>query len=434
MAVSALGINHKTAPVEIREKVAFDPANILQALQRMQQELKLDEVAVLSTCNRMEVYFRGDEQAHQRLTNWLVEHHSLEADALSHCVYLHQNEQAIQHVMRVACGLDSMVLGEPQILGQMKDAFQFARNAGTMGQLLDRLFQHTFSVAKKVRTDTEIGSSAVSVAYAAVSLARKIFTDLSQATALYIGAGETIELAARHFHNQGVKEMIVANRTLERGEELTSQFGGTAITLNQLHDWMHKADIVISSTASPLPIVGKGLIEECVKKRKHRPMFMVDLAVPRDIEPEVGQLSDVYLYSVDDLQDVIDDNLKARNQAAEEAEDIVAHQTEQFVDWVESLSSVDIVRQYRHKMNDLKQQELQRALAQIAAGESAEQVLEEFAYRYSNKVMHYPTRYLRRLNDDKNAVKLQQAKTMLGLDDKAPSRDNAVKNKSKNRI
>ncbi|NVJ50010.1 MAG: glutamyl-tRNA reductase [Gammaproteobacteria bacterium] len=416
MAVSALGINHKTAPVDIRERVAFDPASLQEALQLLKQEVQLEEVAVLSTCNRMEVYFRGDESAHQRLTHWLINHHTLEPDALAQCLYVHQGEQAVQHVMRVACGLDSMVLGEPQILGQMKDAFQYARDAGTTGQLLDRLFQHTFSVAKKVRTDTEIGSSAVSVAYAAVSLARKIFSDLGNMTALYIGAGETIELAARHFHNQGVSDIIVANRTLERGESLTRQFGGRAITLAQLAEHMPLADIVISSTASPLPIVGKGLIEESIKKRKHRPMFMVDLAVPRDIEPEVGQLRDVYLYSVDDLKDVIDENMKARNQAAQEAEDIVANQSEHFIDWLESLASVDLVKEYRQSVAALKQQELEKALALLQAGEPAEQVLQQYAHRFANKMMHAPTQYLRNLRDEQ-VQDSAEVREILGLND-----------------
>lgn len=415
MAVSALGINHKTAPVEIRERVAFDPASILEALKLIQSEVKLDEVAVLSTCNRMEVYFRGDESAHQRLADWLVQHHTLEPEALQQCLYLHHGEDAIQHVMRVACGLDSMVLGEPQILGQMKDAFQFARNAGTLGRLLDRLFQHTFSVAKKVRTDTEIGSSAVSVAFAAVSLSKKIFSDLSDITALYIGAGETIELAARHFMNQGVSRLIVANRTLERGEVLTRQFGGTAITLNQLPEYIHEADIVISSTASPLPIVGKGMIEECVKRRKHKPMFMVDLAVPRDIEPEVSQLRDVYLYSVDDLKDVIDENMKARNQAAEEAEDIVAYQAEHFLGWVSSLEAIDLVRDYREQVDAVKSVELERALSQLKSGDSPELVLQQMAHRLTNKVMHHPTRYLRNLTQLDDPKLEQQAKDLLGL-------------------
>ncbi|WP_144391499.1 glutamyl-tRNA reductase [Pleionea sediminis] len=415
MSVSAIGINHKTAPVEIREKVAFDPASILEALRLVQSEVKLDEVAVLSTCNRMEVYFRGDESAHQRLVQWLTKHHMLDDSALDRCLYVHQGEEAIQHVMRVACGLDSMVLGEPQILGQMKDAYQFARNAGTLGQLLDRLFQHTFSVAKKVRTDTEIGSSAVSVAYAAVSLSKKIFTDLSNMTALYIGAGETVELAARHFLNQGVKNIIVANRTLERGEALTRQFGGKAITLSELPESMPLADIVVSSTASPLPIVGKGLMEESLKQRKHKPMFMVDLAVPRDIEPAVGQLNDIYLYTVDDLKDVIDENIKARSQAAEEAEDIVAYQAEHFLEWVSSLESVDLVKDYREQMNALKEHELQKAMLQIQSGESAELVLQQMAHRLTNKMMHHPTRYLRNLTQGKDTQLEQQAKELLGL-------------------
>ncbi len=394
-SVSAFGVNHKTAPIAIRERLAFDPSTMMDSLKQLKQDAGLEEVAVLSTCNRMEVYFRGDELASQRLKQWLASNHTLELNELEQCTYVHEGEQAIQHVMRVACGLDSMVLGEPQILGQMKDAFQSARQAGTLGQLLDRLFQQTFLVAKKVRTDTQIGSSAVSVAYAAVSLSKKIFTDFSDVTALYIGAGETIELAARHFHNLGVNKMIVANRTEQRAATLALQFGGTAIALNDLPQWIHKADVVISSTASPLPIVGKGMIEACIKKRKHKPMFMVDLAVPRDIESAVGELNDVYLYSVDDLKDVITENMKARTAAAEEAEDIVMNQTENFLGWLKSLQSVDLVKQYRHQIEQVKDEELKLALEQLQTGEPSELVLQKFAHRLTKKIMHRPSQVMR---------------------------------------
>ncbi|MEE4244870.1 MAG: glutamyl-tRNA reductase [Kangiellaceae bacterium] len=422
MLVSTFGINHKTAPVEIREKVAFDPSSINDALRLIQDQAAIEEVAVLSTCNRMEVYFKGDQHAHQRLINWLANYHQLDNEALSQFSYCHQGELAVKHVMRVACGLDSMVLGEPQILGQMKDAFHYARSAGTTGQLLDKLFQHTFSVAKKVRTDTEIGSSPVSVAYAAVTLSKKIFSDFSGVTALYIGAGETIELAARHFHNQGVNNMIVANRTLERGQALAQQFDGTAITLQQLHEWMPRADIVVSSTASPLPIVGKGLIESCIKQRRHKPMFMVDLAVPRDIETAVGELSDVYLYTVDDLEDVIQDNLQARTEAVEEAEDIVVNQSEHFIEWVESLDSVDLVRNYRTSTKQLKNEELSKALGLLRQGEAPEQVLEQFAHRLTNKMMHQPTQYLRQLKPADITNMSDQLKRLFALDTSASAK------------
>ncbi|MCO7224094.1 glutamyl-tRNA reductase [Pleionea sp. CnH1-48] len=417
MPVSVLGINHKTAPVEIREKVAFEPSSLQEALPLLLQNAALEEVAVLSTCNRMEVYFRGGDEATQRLKQSLIDYHTLEQGALDHCLYDHQDKEAVAHMMRVASGLDSMVLGEPQVLGQMKDAFHQAKQAGTVGTLLNKLFQQTFSVAKKVRTDTEIGSSAVSVAYAAVTLAKKIFTDLKQSTALFVGAGETIELAARHLHNQGVNNIIVANRTLSRAEELAAQFSGKAISLSHLHEWLAKADIVIASTASPLPVIGKGMVEHAVKQRRHKPMFMVDLAVPRDIETEVGQLKDVYLYSVDDLKEVIEENIKARAQAAEEAEDIVVSQSEQFMVWIQSLRNVDLVKDYRTRYERLKQAEVERALLLLQQGENAEIVVQQLAHRLTNKFMHAPTRYLREADKHHDTQSMSLMRRVLGINE-----------------
>ena len=293
MPILVLGLNHKTAPVAIRERVTFGPDIIVAALRDLLVQPGVEESLILSTCNRTEVYCTVSDTGDAPVADWLSHFHGLEADQTVPYLYTHFDRDAVSHLLRVASGLDSLVLGEPQILGQVKQAFQTACQAQSCGKLLGRLFQHTFSVAKQVRTDTAIGSSPVSVAFAAVSLARQIFSELSEQTALLIGAGETIELAARHLHQHGIGRMVVANRTVERAHALAAQFDGYAIALTEIATHLPEADIVISSTASPLPVLGKGTVESALKRRKHRPIFMVDIAVPRDIEAEVVELSDV---------------------------------------------------------------------------------------------------------------------------------------------
>ncbi|MCW9017015.1 MAG: glutamyl-tRNA reductase, partial [Kangiellaceae bacterium] len=295
---------------------------------------------------------------------------------------------------------DSMVLGEPQILGQVKDAFGYANHAGTLGLYLNRLFQQTFSLAKQVRTDTQIGESAVSVAYAAVTLAKRIFADFRPIRALFIGAGETIELAARHLARQGVTQMDVANRTVERAQNLAGEFNGTAYGLSSLPELVENADIIISSTASPVPIIGKGLMEKAIKKRRHKPVFMVDLAVPRDIEPEVSDLNDVYLYTVDDMQDVIKENLKVREEAANEAKDIIAIHGQKYVGWLQSLSAVSLMKDFRSQFDQVKSDELSRSLAKLQANEDPEKVLTELANRLSNKFLHSPSKLIRQAGEN----------------------------------
>jgi len=438
MPVSILGINHKTAPVSVREKVAFDPKNIDSALQSLKSEALLNETAIISTCNRMEIIYRNEiheglsddanvDLVEQRIVSWLAQHHHLKNQEIdAHC-YKHHGESAINHLMSVACGLDSMVLGEPQILGQVKDAFGYANNAGTIGLYLNRLFQQTFSLAKQVRTDTQIGESAVSVAYAAITLAKRIFDDFSKVTALFIGAGETIELAARHLARQGVVNIKVANRTVERAQLLASEFGGTAHSLASLPELIEHADIVISSTASPVPIIGKGLMEKAIAARKHRSMFMVDLAVPRDIEPEVADLNDVYLYTVDDMQGVIQENLKLREEAAKEASDIVSLHVEKYNTWLHSLSSVSILKAFRSQIEQVKQDELKRVLAKLdgdsgnslaqSDNEKTEQLLNEFANRLTQKFLHEPSKLIRRAGEDKDFKTLKTITEVFGLDD-----------------
>jgi glutamyl-tRNA reductase len=348
------------------------------------------------------------------------------AEELRRSSYLHQDAGAVNHMMRVAAGLDSMVLGEPQILGQMKDAWQAARTAGTLGPYLDRLFQSTFNMAKQVRTDTAIGENPVSVAFAAVSLARQIFADLRRSTALLIGAGETIALVARHLFEQGVGRIIVANRTLQRAELLSEPLGGQAIVLTQIPDILAECDVVISSTASPLPILGKGAVERALKQRRHKPMFMVDIAVPRDIEPEVGSLADVYLYTVDDLHEVIEENMRSRQGAAEAAERLIELGTGEFMQRLRALAAVDVVRSYRQKAEQARDQELQKALAKLQRGADPEQVMTEMARLLTNKLLHEPSVQLKQMTAQGRIEALALAQELFALGDSAPGNRNTT--------
>jgi glutamyl-tRNA reductase len=414
MGILALGINHNTASVEIREKVAFGPDALDQAITSLNQVCQ--EAVIISTCNRVEIYCHDDAIQSTQIAQWLAEFHQVPLDELDASLYLHSGEDAVQHLMRVACGLDSLVLGEPQILGQLKQAFSSCQDLNSTGTCLDRLFQQAFSVAKQVRTDTSIGSSAVSVAYAAVTLAKRIYNDMQSVSALFIGAGETIELAARHLYNQGTTDIIVANRTVERAENLAELFKGVAIKLSDIPNYLENVDIVIASTASPLPILGKGMVETALKKRKHKPMFMVDLAVPRDIESQVSELDDVYLYTVDDLQGVIQENLKARQQAAEEAEDIIDFQANRFMHWLRSLESVSTIRAFRKKHESLGKKELKRSLESIDRGEDPELVMRELLHRLNNKFMHDISTNLRQIGGEGARDKLAIAREILGIE------------------
>jgi glutamyl-tRNA reductase len=415
MSLLALGINHKTAPVDVRERVAFTPERIVDALHELSAQAPVTEAAILSTCNRTELYCGLSHDDSGALVEWLSRFHHLPRADLAPYIYAHPDHDAVRHMLRVASGLDSLVLGEPQILGQMKEAYQAASSAGTLGGLLSRLFQHTFSVAKQVRTDTEIGSSPVSVAFAAVSLARQIFGDLGEKTALLIGAGETIELVARHLHQNGIGRMVVANRTAERAHLLASEFGGYAIALEEIPSHLPEADIIISSTASPLPILGKGAVERALKARRHRPMFMVDIAVPRDIEPEVGDLDDVYLYKVDDLRDIIEENIASRREAALQAEEIIESQVTQFMGWLRSLDAVDTIRHYREGADRVSSELLERARRRLANGESAEETLAWLARNLTNKLTHAPTVQMRQAGFDDRGELLDAARELLGI-------------------
>lgn len=376
---------------------------------------EISEAAILSTCNRTEFYCKSTTANKQILIDWVAESRKINPAEFTPYLYYHTDSQLIRHMFRVACGLDSMILGEPQILGQMKTAYQAAYEAGTLGKQLGKLFQYTFSAAKKVRTDTAIGSSPVSVAFAAVQLAQQIFDKLSDQTALLIGAGETIELAARHLSQQGVGRIIVANRTYDKAHTLASQFNGYAIALSELPTHLAEADIVISSTASQLPILGKGRVESAVKKRKHKPMFMVDLAVPRDIEAEVEQLSDVYLYTIDDLQNTIDQNMNSRRQAAEQAEEIIDTEVEHFLAWLRSQGAQSTIRDYRYQAEQMRDEALQKALALLRNGASPEEALNRLAHSLTNKLIHTPSIQIREAGENERHDLIAAAREIFKL-------------------
>ncbi|CAM5221923.1 glutamyl-tRNA reductase [Alishewanella longhuensis] len=397
MAIFALGINHKTAPVALREKLAFAPEQVPEALQQLSATLRLADAVILSTCNRTELYFSGDAEQSEQVLHWLARFHQLNLAELQQHLYLYRDQDAVQHLMRVAAGLDSLVLGEPQILGQVKQAYNQSRQAGTINPQFERLFQKTFSVAKEVRTETDIGANAVSVAFAAVTLAKQIFGKLEKVRVLLIGAGETIELVAKHLTEQGARHLSVANRTYERAESLAKQFDAQVLTLSQVPARLADADIVISSTASTLPIVGKGMVEQALKQRKHKPMFLVDLAVPRDIEQQVAELEDAYLYTVDDLQSIVAQNLNNRQQAAEQAGVMITSGAADFQQWLQLQDKADWLRDYRQRCEQVKAELLARAQNQLAAGQDPEKVMAELATKLSNRLMHSPTRAIRQL-------------------------------------
>lgn len=388
MSVYALGLNHTTAPIEVRERVAFTPDGIPEALRDLIGARHVKEAAILSTCNRTEVYCHGDDPA--PVARWLESAHNLEANALTPHLYMLPQEKAVAHAFRVASGLDSMVLGEPQILGQMKQAVRSAEAAGSLGLVLNRLFQRTFAVAKDVRTQTDIGSASISMAAAAVKLAERIFSSLEEQRLLLIGAGEMIELAATHFAARRPKSITVANRTLERGVKLADRFAADAITLNELPERLAQFDIVVTCTASTLPIIGKGLLERVVKQRRRAPVFIVDLAVPRDVEAEVAELDDVFLYSVDDLTEIVRDNLQIRRESVAQAEQMIVLQTQHFLRWLEGRSIVPTITALSGHHDALRIAELERARRILQTGGAPEQALEALARGLTNKLLHAP--------------------------------------------
>ena len=396
MPIVVLGLNHNTAPIDVREQVAFADNSLHEPLRELKSVEGINEAAIVSTCNRTEIYCGLEIGSEHEIAKWFHNYHQLTQNQFAPYLVQRENRDAVQHLLRVSCGLDSMVLGEPQILGQVKQAFSEAIRFGTLGTRLTPLFQHAFRVAKQVRSDTEIGSSPVSVAFAAVALAKQIFSNLNEHTVLLIGAGETIELTARHLYSHGIGKMTIANRSIDRAAQLASRFGARAVEIAQVPQLLEHSDIVVSSTASQLPILGKGAVEQALKNRKHRPIFMIDLAVPRDIEMQVGELEDIFLYGIDDLHKVALEGQQKRLDAAAQAEQIIDSQVDVFMRQERSLDSVDIIREYRDQASELKQAAIEKAKKALLAGKDIETIIDELAHGLTNKLLHGPSTQLRK--------------------------------------
>ena len=415
--IVAFGLNHKTASLDLRSKLSFAPAIVEKVLHDACTILHVREIALLSTCNRTEVYLFGDVSDHQIVT-WLSMIKGTEINALSECFYSFRNEHAVKHMIEVASGLDSLVLGEPQIFGQIKSAFSVAKEAGTVSVNLEKVFQFIFSAAKRVRTETAIGKNPVSVASASVNLASKIFSDLGEAHALVIGAGETIELVAKHLVDNGIGKLTVANRTLNRARSFSERFSADVILLSDMPEMLKTVDILISSTASQLPILGKGAVEFALRRRKYKPMFMVDIAVPRDIEPQVEELADVYLYNVDDLADFIEDNVKARNIEANVAKVIISEEVNSWSNQHKGLMAIKTIKEFRTSAEKIRDLETNRALIALDGGKNAKDVVMELARSITNKLLHTPTKNLKRAGEEGRHDAINATKELFNLNDK----------------
>ncbi|MGB9429837.1 MAG: glutamyl-tRNA reductase [Gammaproteobacteria bacterium] len=418
MPFCTLGISHLTAPVAIRERLSFAAEQIPEALHAVTGLGGVEEAAILSTCNRTEIYAHLENGAGTALVDWLSRVRSPDDPGVRTRFYLHDGDASARHLFRVACGLDSMILGEPQILGQIKDAYGLALRSGAAGNHLHRLFQYAFAVAKQVRTDTHIGENPVSVAYATVRLARQIFADFGKLTVLLIGAGATIELVAQHLREQGTPRMIIANRTLDRAHLLAEKFGGYAIGLHEIPAHLSEADIVIASTGSPKPILTREMTVVALGARKHRPVLMLDIAVPRDIDPAVADLADVYLFTIDDLHSVVEKNLRSRQEAAQQAEVIIDAQVAQFMEQLRGLDAVPTIRAVREHAAELRNHTLEQAQHLLAGGATPESALRFLAETLTNRLLHAPTAYLRQAAHAGRDHIIRQAHELFGLQDK----------------
>ena len=398
MELFAFGINHHTAPLSLREQVVFSAENMVQALRDLVERNPVKEAAIVSTCNRTEIYCNTAEP--RQAMQWLANFHQLKVDNLEPHLYQLPQELAVKHAFRVASGLDSMVLGEPQILGQFKSAVRAAESAGTLGLLLNKLFQRTFSVAKVVRSETDIGASTVSMASAAVKLAERIYPTIADQSVLFIGAGEMIELCATHFSAQRPKHTTFANRTLERAQALAERFRGRTITFTELPSQLAAHDIIVTCTASTLPIIGKGLIESALRTRKRRPILIIDLAVPRDVEAEVEKLDDVFLYTVDDLGRLAREGLDMRQAAVAQAEAIIETQVGDFMQWLDNRQLVPTIRALRDDAEQVRRHELERALQRLAHGDDAAVVIDQLSHALTNKFLHAPTHALNHASEE----------------------------------
>ncbi|WP_157670183.1 glutamyl-tRNA reductase [Chitinibacter sp. GC72] len=415
MNLVVLGLNYQTAPVAVRERLAFNPDEMNAALAELVSLKGVFEAAIVSTCNRTELYCHARDL--DAVKYWLADNRHQDLQSITPHLYIHQGTEAARHAYRVACGLDSMVVGETQILGQLKDAERAAREAGTLGTLLNGVFQRAFSTAKEVRTRTRIGAASVSMAAASVRLAERIFPTIAECKVLFIGAGEMIALCATHFAAQSPCKMVVANRTLERGQELASELGGEAILLSDLPTRIHEFDVVVTSTAAPLPIVGKGMIERALKQRRRRPMFIVDLAVPRDVESEVGELADAYLYTVDDLAQVVQEGMASRSMEVNSAETMISEKVKEFDSWLASRAVVPTIRDLRDHADRIARGEVQRAQKKLANGQDPQLVLEQLAQQISNKFLHAPLAALNSAQPDEQETLVNLVRRLYRLQD-----------------
>ena len=415
MKLCTLGVNHETAPVDIRETVSFSVDSALLAIQQLKDNAIVSECIILSTCNRTELYcvFK-DEQQEEVIYNWLHTYFALPEQTLVPYLYVHHDLNAVKHIMRVASGLNSLVLGEPQIFGQIKDAYNTGHKAESVHHTLENLFQNIFKTVKQVRTDTAIGNSPISVAFSAVSLSKQFFGDLSKQTALLLGAGETIELVARHLKENHIGNIIIANRTFEKAHLLAESLGGYAIQLDEKDQHLHEADIVIGSTGAPQAILFADSVKKALKKRKNRPMFMVDIAVPRDIEPGVCNMDNVYLYTVDDLQEIIETNKQSRQSAALEAEEIINLQAEHFINQYKATQQTKpVIQSFRQQSMEIKGAALEHALHQLEQGVDAEEIVKRLANQLTNRLIHTPTRQLNQAGIDGNKALIEAAEHLL---------------------
>lgn len=399
MSITVLGVNHKSASVALREKIAFSNEIIDKALYSLYQHPLITGCVILSTCNRTEIYLSYEDEADffrvkQSIENWLGQFHHVDLDVFNNSLYCYEGQKAVEHLMSVACGIDSLIIGEPQILGQVKQAYNLAQQNNCLSVQLEKLFQSIFHVAKIVRTETNIGANTASVAYAACLVARDLFSDASELSVMLVGAGETIELISRYLKHHGFKHVIVANRTRDKALKLASIIDAEIISLPDIANRLKEVDIVISSTASPLPIIGKGMVERTLHERNNNPMLFIDLAVPRDVESEISQLENVYLYTVDDLQQTVQNNLEQRIIAANEAEYIIHEQAELYIDWLKTRHAVEYVKQYRQNAQVIKRELELKALNAIKHGANIDDVFFEFSHKLTNKLIHAPTQTL----------------------------------------
>ena len=402
MPLLITGISHHTATLEIREKIAITRLDYDARVKELHDLDGIEEVVVVSTCNRTEIYSVGPKQSRQQVHQWLQAKGGLSDEEMSlHC-YVHERDQAVRHLFRVSGGLESLVLGESQIVGQLKEAWQMANEAGVVGKVLDRLFQHAFATGKRIRSKTHIGDHPVSVAYTTVMLAKQIFGDLNSKTVILVGAGEMVELCGRHLHDKGLSSLIIANRSIERAAELAEQFGGLAVSLTDLPEVLHKADILISSTASLEPVIQAKSVKAALKQRRNQPMFLVDIAVPRDIHPDVGKLGNIYLYTIDDLQKVVDKNLSKRTEAAKAASGDIDEAVDEFLRWLNSARAV-VYLQNLHKHARMNSDELvTKALRKIRAGKDPEQVVTQLAHTLTKRIPHLPSTRLRQAAEEQD--------------------------------